>query len=58
MQKARTIEQAYARLAGIRDPAYRERSGVELTGPGGGAIQTEAIVQIYIPGNGREREIK
>lgn len=39
---ARAYAQECARRAAVRNPAYRERTGVELTGKGGGPIRTIA----------------
>lgn len=39
---ARALAQEYARRAAIRNPAYREKSGVEITGAAGGPIRTIA----------------
>ena len=42
-------------LAGkLRPKVYGDRVVQELTGEGGGPIQTEAAVTIYIPSNGRD----
>jgi hypothetical protein len=49
VQWGRAMAQEWARVAGIRNAAYRERSGVELTGPGGGPVQTETLIQVYLP---------
>lgn len=39
---ARAYAQECARRAAIRNPTYREKTGVELTGPAGGPIRTIA----------------
>lgn len=39
---ARTFAQECARRAAIRNPAYRERTGVEITGAKGGPVRTIA----------------
>lgn len=39
---ARALAQEYARRAAIRNPAYREKTGVEITGAAGGPIRTIA----------------
>jgi hypothetical protein len=39
---ARAYAQECARRAAIRNPAYREKTGVEITGAKGGPIQTIA----------------
>lgn len=51
---ARAYAQECARRAAIRNPAYREKTGVELSGPGGAPIRTiaatvtpEAAAQLY-----------
>lgn len=40
VQAARALAQEYARRAAIRNPAYREKTGVEITGAAGGPIRT------------------
>lgn len=42
-------------LKGANPEKYRERSSTELTGPGGGPLQTS--VQIYLPANNRDEEM-
>ncbi|SRR5213593_2044801 len=53
-----TAARAYAiecaRRAAIRNPQYRERNHVELSGKDGGPMQSESVVTIYIPHNGRD----
>lgn len=39
---ARAYAQECARIAAIRNPAFREKTGVELSGPGGAPIRTIA----------------
>jgi len=41
-----------AELLGKSQGDFLERK--EVSGPGGGPVQTEAVVQVYLPSNGRE----
>lgn len=41
-------------LKAHRPEKYRDRSAVELTGKGGGPVETAAQVLIYLPSNGRD----
>jgi hypothetical protein len=45
---ARAYEQACARRAALRNPAYRDSNKTELTGPNGGAIQIARIERVIV----------
>lgn len=44
-----------AELLGKAQGDFLERK--EVTGPGGGPVQTEAVVQVHLPSNGREQGV-
>lgn len=41
-------------LKGARPDVYRERTSTELSGPGGSPLPANAIVNVYVPDNGRD----
>jgi len=51
---ARYMEQHCMRRAGIVNARYSEKQSVELSGPNGGAIQTQSQVLVYVPHNSRD----
>jgi hypothetical protein len=55
--RAKAIAQEYARRAAIRNPRYSDRQNVELSGPDGGPITSQAAVVVYVPHNGRDGNI-
>ncbi len=44
-------------MKGANPEKYRERSSTELSGPGGAPL-AQGLVQIYLPGNGRDAELE
>lgn len=44
-------------LKGHRPERYKDRSSTELSGPGGAPL-AQGLVQIYLPGNGRDVEVE
>ncbi|MBX3139861.1 MAG: hypothetical protein KF875_03850 [Trueperaceae bacterium] len=44
-------------MKGANPEKYRDRSSTELSGPGGAPL-AQGLVQIYLPGNGRDVEVE
>lgn len=44
-------------MKGANPEKYRDRSSTELSGPGGQPL-AQGLVQIYLPGNGRDVEVE